>query len=101
MILSRKSGRTPYQVCLPNQGPLPQKQTSHSIDVKCQPRVDGWVLKTVQKSTRMPDHIRSYLIQRFNEGAQKGNKADPKQVEHARKPIGGLLFQPHEWRTSR
>ena len=53
----------------------------------------------------MPDHVRSYLIQRLNEGAQKGNKADPKQDEHemkhARKPTGGLLFQPHEWCTSR
>ena len=92
-------------VSLPNEGPSPQKQTSHSIYVHYQPRVQGWALKTVQKSTRMPDHIRSYLIQRFNEGPKKGNKADPKQVEqemkHTRKPTGGFLFQPHEWRTSR
>ena len=87
---------------LPNQGPLPQKQTSHSIDVQCQPRAEGWAPKTVQKSTRMPDHVRSYLIQMFNEGAQKGNKADPKQVEHEMKhATGSLLFQPHEWHTSR
>ena len=90
-------------VSLPNQGSLPQKQTSYSDDVQYQQPVEGWTLKTVQKSTRMPDHVRNYLIQKFNVGAQKGNKADPKKVEHemkhTRKPTGGLLFQSYEWRT--
>jgi len=29
------------------------------IDAQYQPRVKGWALKTVQRSTRMPDHVRS------------------------------------------
>ena len=73
--------------------------------MECQAAVEGWALKTVPKSSRMSDDVRNYLTQKFQDGAQKGNKADPKQVEHemkhARKSTGGLLFQPHEWRTSK
>ena len=29
------------------------------IDAQYKPRVKWWALKTVQKSTRMPDHVRS------------------------------------------
>ena len=91
-------------VSLPNQGSLPQKQTSYSDDVQYQQPVEGWALKTVLKVNQdMPDHVRNYLIQKYNVGAQKGNKAHPKKVEHemkhTRKPTGGLLFQPQERRT--
>ena len=71
----------------------------------CQEAVEGWALKTVQKSSRMSEDVRNYLIQRFNDGAKTGNKAYPKQVEHEMKHVGnttgGLLFQPYEWRTSK
>ena len=53
----------------------------------------------------MTENVKSYLTQKFNHGAQEGNKADAKQVEHelkhARDARGELLFQPHEWRTSK
>ena len=71
----------------------------------CQEAVEGWALKTVQTSSRVSEDVRNYLIQRFNDGAKTGNKADPKQVEHEMKHVrnttGGLLFQPYEWRTSK
>ena len=71
----------------------------------CQEAVEGWALKAVQKSSRMSEDVRNYLIQRFNDGAKTGNKAYPKQAEHEMKHIGnttgGLLFQPYEWRTSK
>ena len=53
----------------------------------------------------MTENVKSYLIQKFNRGAKKGNKADARQVEHdmkhARDARGELLFQPNEWRTSK
>ena len=80
-------------------------KTSCESDKRNQPTFGGWVLKTVQKSTRMSQNVTTYLIKKFNDGAQKGNKADAKQVEHAmkhaRSSTGSLLFQPHEWRTSK
>ena len=60
--IKKKCANIISNVSLPNQGPWPQKQTSYSTDVQYQPRVEGWVLKTVQKSSKMPDHVRSYLI---------------------------------------
>ena len=53
----------------------------------CQEAVEGWALKTVQKSSRMSEDVRNYLIERFNDGAKTGNKADPKQVEHEMKHV--------------
>ena len=80
-------------------------KTSCECDLRNHLTVEGWALKTIQKSTRISENVRTYLIKKFNGGAQKGNKADAKQVEHemkhARSSTGGLLFQPHEWRTSK
>ena len=63
-------------------------QTSYEGVMECQAAVDGWALKTVQKSSRMSDDVRNYLTHKFNDGAQKGNKVDPKQVEHEIKHAG-------------
>ena len=56
-----------------------------------QEAVEGWALKTVQKSGRMSEDVRNYLTQRFNDGAKTGNKADPKQVEHEMKRAINLV----------
>ena len=80
-------------------------QAGYEGVLDCQEAVEGWALKTVQTSSRVSEDVRNYLIQRFNDGAKTGNKADPKQVEHEMKHVrnttGGLLFQPYEWRTSK
>ena len=104
-IIKKKWASILSSVSLPKQGSLSQMKTSCESDVRNQPTFEGWALKTVQKSTRMSENVRTYLIKKFNDGAQKGNKADAKQVEHemkhARSSTSGLLFQPHEWRTSK
>ena len=56
-----------------------------------QEEVEGWALKTVQKSSRMSEDVRNSLTQRFNDGAKTGNKADPKQVEHEMKRAINLV----------
>ena len=70
-----------------------------------QQTVKGWALKTITRSSRMTENVKSYLTQMFNRGAKEGNKADAKQVEHdmkhARDARGEFLFQPNEWRTSK
>ena len=67
--------------------------------------VKGQALKTITRSSRMTENVKSYLTQMFNRGAKEGNKADAKQVEHdmkhARDARGEFLFQPNEWRTSK
>ena len=90
---------------LTEQHSFPSMQAGYEGVLDYQEAVEGWALKTVQKSSRMSEDVRNYLIQRFNDGAKTGNKAGPKQVEHemkhVRNTIGGLLFQPYEWRTSK
>lgn len=76
-----------------------------SASGETQQTVKGWALKTITRSSRMTENVKSYLTQKFNRGAKDGNKADAKQVEHdlkhARDTRGELLFQPNEWRTSK
>ena len=104
-IIKKKWASILSSVSLPKQGSLSQMKTSCESVVRNQPTFEGWALKTVQKSTRMSENVTTYLIKKFNDGAQKGNKADAKQVEHemkhAQSSTGGLLFQPHKWRTSK
>ena len=64
-----------------------------------QQTVKGWAVKTITRSSRMTENVKSYLTQMFNQGAKEGNKADAKQVEHDAR--GELLFQSNEWRTSK
>ena len=104
-VIKKKWADILSNVSQQKQVPLPSMQTSYEGFMECQAAVEGWAFKTVQKSSRMSDDVRNYLTQKFNDGAQKGNKADPKQVEHemkhTRKSTGGLSFQPHEWRISK
>ena len=76
-----------------------------SASGETQQTVKGWALKTIMRSSRMTQNVKSYLTQKFNRGAKEGNKADAKQVEHdlkhARDARGELLFQPNEGRTSK
>lgn len=67
-------------------------------------RSKGWALKAIKKPSRMADHVKTYLVQKFDAGARSGLKADPVQVAHEMKFIkddnGHPLFSPEEWRTS-
>ena len=69
--------------------------------LECQEAVEGWALKTVQKSSRMSEDVRNYLIQRFNDGPKTGNKQVEHEMKHVKNTTGGFLFQPYEWRTSK
>ena len=104
-VIKKKWASILSNVSLQKQRTFPPMQAGNEGVLDCQEAVEGWALKTVQKSSRMSEDVRNYLIQRFNDGAKTGNKADPKQVEHEMKHVrnttGGLLFQPFEWRTSK
>ena len=104
-VIKKKWASILSNVSLQKQRTFPSMQAGNEGVLDCQEAVEGWALKTVQKSSRMSEDVRNYLIQRFNDGAKTGNKADPKQVEHEMKHVrnttGGLLFQPYEWRTSK
>ena len=104
-VIKKKWASILSNVSLQKQRTFPSMQAGNEGVLDRQEAVDGWALKTVQKSSRMSEDVRNYLIQRFKDGAKTGNKADPKQVEHEMKHVrnttGGLLFQPFEWRTSK
>ncbi|KAL9982090.1 hypothetical protein ACROYT_G010884 [Oculina patagonica] len=42
-------------------------------------RSKGWALKTVKRSPRMEEKVKAFLLQKFNQGAAGGQKADPVQ----------------------
>lgn len=53
----------------------------------------------------MGENVRSYLIEKFNEGVLGGPKADANQVAKEMKVLRGedgrLVFKPDEWRTAK
>lgn len=53
----------------------------------------------------MGEKVKAFLIQKFNQGAAGGQKADPVQVARemkcARDSSGKLQFKPEEWRTAK
>ena len=90
------------------QGPVPPVERSSNgagVVGENERVLKGWALKTVKRSSRMSENVKGFLTEKFNHGAQTGKKADAKNVEHemkhARNSNGELLFQPHEWRTSK
>ena len=84
----------------PNAVPEVQPSSS-SINSR---RLPGWALKTTKKPARMEDHVKAYLVQKFDAGARTGLKADPVQVSHemkfAKDANGHSFFKPEEWRTA-
>ena len=68
-------------------------------------RSEGWALKTIKRSPRIGEKVKAFLIQKFNQGAAGGQKADPVQVARemkcARDGSGKLQFKPEEWRTAK
>ena len=52
----------------------------------------------------MEEKVKAFLVQKFNQGAAGGQKADPVQVARemkcARDSSGKLQFKPEEWRTA-
>ena len=64
----------------------------------------GWALKSTKRGNRMGENVRSYLIEKFNEGVFGGPKADANQVAKEMKVLRGedgrLVFKPDEWRTA-
>ena len=107
-IIKKKWASILSSVSLQKQGSVPPANNvcdGTAAFGETQQTVKGWALKTIRRSSRMTDNVKSYLIQKFNRGAKEGNKADARQVEHdmkhARDARGELLFQPNEWRTSK
>ena len=53
----------------------------------------------------MGEKARSFLIEKFTEGASGGPKADANEVAKEMKVLrgkdGALIFQPEEWRTAK
>ena len=49
-------------------------QAGYEGVLDCQEAVEGWALKTVEKSSRMSEDVRNYLIQRFNDEQRQGTK---------------------------
>lgn len=64
----------------------------------------GWALKSTKRTTRMEEKVKSFLVQKFDQGVAGGQKADPIQVAREMKSIrdssGKLQFTPDEWRTA-
>ena len=52
----------------------------------------------------MEEKVKIFLIEKFNQGAAMGQKADPVQVAKEMKCVrdgsGKLQFKPKEWRTA-
>ena len=52
----------------------------------------------------MEEKVKAFLIQKFNQGAAGGQRADPVQVAREMKCVrdvsGKLQFRPEEWRTA-
>ena len=65
----------------------------------------GWALKSTKRGNPMGENVRSYLIEKFNEGVLGGPKADANQVAKEMKVLRGedgrLGFKPDEWRTAK
>ena len=77
-VIKKKWGGILSNVCLQKQHTFPSMQARYKGVLDYQEAVEGWALKTVQKSRRMSEDVRNYLIQRFNDGAKTGSKAAPK-----------------------
>ena len=65
---------------------------------------EGWALKTTKRAPRMAEKAKTFLVDKFDSGATRGQKSDPAQVakemKFARDASGKLLFHPQEWRTA-
>ena len=61
--------------------------------------------QSTKRGNRMGENVRSYLIEKFNEGVLRGPKADANQVAKEMKVLQGkdgrLVFKPDEWRTAK
>ena len=64
----------------------------------------GWALKVTKRPTRITDNVKTFLMEKFEEGVRTGNKADPVQVAREMKTLrnedGQPTFKPEEWRTA-
>ena len=62
----------------------------------------GWALSTPRTTTRFPDHVRAYLMNKFEIGEKTGLKVTPDQVaadmRQARKVDGERSFRRDDWR---
>ena len=84
-------------------GPSSQDELRSPTTLKYH-QLKGWALKTTKKPSRMEAHVKAYLVQKFDEGARSGQKADPLQVSREMKLVkdenGRALFKPDQWRTT-
>jgi hypothetical protein len=67
-------------------------------------RQQGWALKTTKERKRFEEKVKSFLIEKFNDGEKTGNKTDPSSVSNEIKrkvdESGRPYFSPSEWKTS-
>ena len=89
MMSLRRSGPVYCPVCSSKQGPVPpvERSSNGAGVVGENKRALGWALKTVKRSSKMTEKVKGFLTQKFNHGAQAGNKADAKNVEHKMKHV--------------
>ena len=73
-VIKKKWASILSNVSLQKQRTFPSMQAGNEGVLDCQEAVEGWALKTVQKSSRMSEDVRNYLIQRFNDEQRQGTK---------------------------
>ena len=64
----------------------------------------GWALKVTREKRRFEEKVKTFLIDKFENGERSGNKADPSSVSKEMKVKkdgnGKLYFAPEEWKTA-
>lgn len=60
-----------------DSGPVHYNQPPSSLSISRQSI--GWTLKTTKKSSRMEDHVKNYLMQKFDAETRSRLKVDPAQ----------------------
>ena len=62
---------------------------------------EGWALATRSGNVRFAEHVKSYLMSKFDLGIMISNKLTPREVEQdmhrARNEKGKRLFSREEW----
>ena len=105
-IIRKKWAETIFGVSVPSRE---EERSPACLDRRSSSNIEerppkGWALKTTKRPSRMTDHVKAYLEQKFDTGSVSGLKADPTQVSHEMKFVkdknGNLLFSPEEWRTA-
>jgi len=80
---------------------------SSTADLECteQGPSEGWALKCQKTGSKTSANVKVFLIGKFNEGLQRGQKASPanvsREMQRTKDSEGCFLFTPEEWKTER